>query len=235
MAHSGDEQVFAPEHFSGRVRLFPLPNLVMFPHVIQPLHVFEPRYVDLLHDALSGDRLIAMSLLEPGWEPDYDGRPPIAPIACLGQVLTWQAQAGSRYNLLLLGVHRVRILRELPAEKSYREAEVELVADEYSPGVAHSRPELQRRLIEAFEGLLPRIQDAEEIFNQLSVNSISLGTLTDVISYALELDVREKQMLLAERNVDSRCQMLLSHLGRAARDVCHHPLGGDFPPSFSSN
>src|SRR6476659_6470878 len=69
------------------VRLFPLPSLVMFPHVIQPLHVFEPRYCDLLEDALSADRTIAMALLEPGWENDYEGRPPIAPVACVTKVV----------------------------------------------------------------------------------------------------------------------------------------------------
>ncbi len=57
-----------PDDFSGRVRLFPLPNLVLFPHVVQPLHMFEPRYCEMLQDALAGDRLLAMVLLEQGWE-----------------------------------------------------------------------------------------------------------------------------------------------------------------------
>ena len=80
---------FRPNEFSGRVRLFPLPNLVMFPNVMQPLRVFEPRYIEMVEDALAGDRLIAMGLLEPGWEHEYDGRPPgRAPLACLGKIAT---------------------------------------------------------------------------------------------------------------------------------------------------
>ena len=70
-----EEYKFTPAEFSGIVRLFPIPNLVMFPHVMQPLHVFEPRYRDLLEDALANDRLIAMAVLEPGWESDYEGQP----------------------------------------------------------------------------------------------------------------------------------------------------------------
>src|SRR5262245_3264058 len=108
MSQFPDESAFCSEQFSGQVRLFPLPNLVLFPHVIQPLHIFEPRYVEMLREALAGDRLIAMSLLNPGWEADYEGRPPIAPVACLAKILSWQAQPNSRYNILILGVKRVQ-------------------------------------------------------------------------------------------------------------------------------
>jgi ATP-dependent Lon protease len=235
MSQLGDELAFVPEKFSGRARLFPLPSLVLFPHVVQPLHIFERRYVDLLHEAIEDDRLITMSLLEPGWEDDYEGRPPIAPIACLGRVLTWQAQPGTRYNVLLLGVRRVRVARELPPDRSFRTAEVKILEDDYPEATAGKRPDLHRKLIAAFEEMLPRIQDAEELFNQLSVNSISLGALTDVISYALDLDVRAKQLLLSEPNVDRRSTMLLSHLKSASRDTRQLSLAGGFPPSFSSN
>ena len=103
MSQAGDDLAFSPEQFSGQARLFPLPNLVLFPHVIQPLHIFEPRYVELLHDAIQSDKLIAIALLAPGWENDYDGRPAIEPVACLGRVMTWQTQPDNRFNLLLLG------------------------------------------------------------------------------------------------------------------------------------
>ena len=76
---------FDADTFSGVARLFPLPNLVLYPHVMQPLHIFEDRYREMLEDALAGDRLIAMALLEPGWETDYESRPPIAPLRLPGQ------------------------------------------------------------------------------------------------------------------------------------------------------
>src|ERR1700749_756438 len=96
------ELEFDAATFSGVVRLFPLPNLVMFPHVMQPLHIFEPRYRELLADALAGDRLIAMTMLAPGWESDYEGRPPLLPVGCLTRVAMHQPQAEERSNVLLL-------------------------------------------------------------------------------------------------------------------------------------
>ena len=221
-----------PEHFSGRARLFPLPNLVLFPHVIQPLHVFEDRYVDLLHEALKDDRLIAMALLNTGWEHNYEGRPPLAPVACLGRVMSCQAQEGTRYNVLLMGLRRVRIVRELEPRKTFREAEVEVLEDEYPPALADSRAALHQKLVTAFEKMLPRITDAHELFNQLSMDSVSLGTLTDVISYALDLDVQSKQALLAEKNVDRRTKMLLKHLKNTAKATA---AAVGFPPAFSCN
>jgi ATP-dependent Lon protease len=238
MAHRDEDLIFVPEHFSGRARLFPLPNLVLFPHVIQPLRVFEPRYVDLLHEALEGDRLIAMALLEPGWEQDYEGRPPVAPVACLGRVLTWQAtqpKPNLQYNLLLVALTRVRIVRELPPERSFREAEVEVVSEVYSPGKDAGRPALQASLISAFQEMLPRVDDACELFNQVSSKNVSLATLTDVISYALDLDVRAKQSLLEEANVDLRAEALLAHLKRAARGDEGPRAAAGFPPAFSTN
>jgi hypothetical protein len=88
-------------NFSGTARLFPLPNLVLFPQVIQPLHIFEPRYRQMTVDALDEDRLIALALLQPGWEPDYGGAPPIFSTACLGKIVADQCLTDGRFNLLL--------------------------------------------------------------------------------------------------------------------------------------
>ena len=113
-----------PEEFSpladfmGTVRLFPLPNAVLFPQVMQPLHVFEPRYRQLAVDALAGDRFIAMALLAPGWQTDQSGTPPIHPVACLGRIIAEQRLADGRYNLLLRGMSRIQIAHEIPAQQA---------------------------------------------------------------------------------------------------------------------
>jgi Lon protease-like protein len=234
MSQQDEDLVFDPANFTGRARLFPLPNLVLFPHVIQPLRVFEPRYVELLHDALAHDRLITMALLSPGWESDYEGRPPIEQVACLGRVLTWQAQPKGQYNLLLIGLRRVRVSTELPPQRMFREAEVEVLDDHFSPGGAKDRPCLQRKLLDAYEAMLPCVEDSEELFNQVAAKNISLGALTDVISYALDLNVCEKQTLLNELDVDRRARRLLEHL-HAAREPQRPTLSGAFPPGFSAN
>src|ERR1043166_7685398 len=98
--------------FGGTARLFPLPDLVLFPHVVQPLHVFEPRYRQLLADALADDRLLALALLRPGWEEDYDKQPPIYDVVCLGRVFQEERLPDGRYNLMLHGLSRARVLQE---------------------------------------------------------------------------------------------------------------------------
>src|SRR5262245_36661305 len=115
------------KHFSGIARLFPLPNVVLFPHVVQPLHIFEPRYREMTADALADDRLIAPVLLRPGWEADYEGRPAVHPILCLGRIVAEQRTPDGRYNLLLRGLSRGRIIEETASEKLYRSARVELL------------------------------------------------------------------------------------------------------------
>src|SRR5438128_6600054 len=109
--------------------LFPLPNVVLFPNVFLPLHVFEPRYRDMVADALAGDRLIGMVLLKPGWQQDYEGRPPVYPIGCSGVMTHAERLADGRYNIVLRGVERFRIVRE-EHSRSYRRAAIDRLTEE---------------------------------------------------------------------------------------------------------
>src|SRR5438876_645259 len=104
--------------------LFPLPNVVLFPNVFLPLHIFEPRYRAMVADALASDRMIGMVLLKPGWEAEYEGRPPIYPIGCSGVITHVERLKDGRYNLVLRGVERFRILQEDDG-RSYRRATVD--------------------------------------------------------------------------------------------------------------
>jgi uncharacterized protein len=227
---------FSLADFSGTARLFPLPNLVLFPHVIQPLHVFEPRYCDLLEAAVADDRLIAMATLSPGWEQDYEGRPPVFPMACLGRVTVHHRLPEGGYNLLLLGLCRVRLHRELPPAKRYREAMVEICEDQYAADQEAAVAEVQRQLRGAFFGILPRLPQAHEQLGQLLGSDLSLGVLTDIISYMLEIDLRAKEALLAETSVLRRASRLLEHLRAVAADGEPTSPGiAVFPPGFSVN
>jgi uncharacterized protein len=229
-----EEMSFLPEDFSGVARLFPLPNLVLFPHVMQPLHIFEPRYRALLEDALVGDQLIAMALLKPGWEMDYDGCPPIHPYACLGRITTHYRLDDGTYNVLLLGLRRIRLIGELKKTRLYRRARVEICRDLRSLQDSVVQADLQRKLRRAFLRILPALPDAQEQLEQLLTGDISLGVLTDLIGYMLDLDLPEKQSLLAETNVNRRAEILLAHL--AAAEEAAVPAGAfSFPPQFSAN
>src|SRR5690349_13706514 len=108
--------------------LFPLPNVVLFPNVFLPLHIFEPRYREMVADALASDRMIGMVLLRPGWERDYEGRPPIYPVGCSGVVTHAERLPDGRYNIVLRGIERFRIVEE-DTSRSYRLAVVEPVRE----------------------------------------------------------------------------------------------------------
>ena len=235
MMSAHDEFSFSAAQFSGTTRLFPLPNLVLFPHVMQPLHVFEPRYRDLLAEALAADRLITMAILRPGWEADYEGRPPVFPVCCLGKVVVHHRLESGAFNLLLFGLCRVRLLDELPPSKSYREARAEICQDISTPEDALLGPSLQRRLREALERLLPHLPQAQEQVEQVLGTDISLGALTDIISYVLDIGLAAKERLLAEINVRRRAEMLLEHLSAAAAEKPRAPGPLSFLPDFSAN
>ena len=231
-----EEQTAKLTDFSGRVRLFPLPNLVLFPHVLQPLHVFEPRYRELLEESLAGDRLIAMALLAPGWEQDYEGRPPVFPMACLGRVTAHCRVKGGSYNVLLMGVKRVKLLHELAPRKGFREAQVELCEDAYPPDPAAAAGALGGRIRSALLRALPLLPEAREQVAQLLAGDVPLAMLVDMISYMLEIDLDAKQGLLCELDVHRRAEMLLGHLDAALASAL--PAGNvpaEFPPDFSVN
>src|SRR5215212_11484498 len=110
------------------IPIFPLPNVVLFPNVFLPLHIFEPRYRAMLADALAGDRIIGMTLLMPGYEADYQGRPPVYPIGCAGVITHSEQLPDGRSNLVLRGIEKFRILEE-DASREYRLARVEALPE----------------------------------------------------------------------------------------------------------
>src|SRR5262245_3707637 len=230
------ELQFDASTFSGVVRLFPLPNLVLYPHVMQPLHIFEERYREMLEDALQGDGLIAMALLEPGWETDYDSRPPVEQFACLGKGVAHHRLDDGRYNLLLLGVQRVRILHELDPLRSFRQAQVEIVEDCYDFATPADRECLQDKLVTSFRKHLPCACQLPEQLEDLLSRHLPLGLLTDLASYALPLDIGVKQQLLSEPRVGVRARLLLAEIERkfAGQKTSVIAKSG-FPPHFSEN
>jgi Lon protease-like protein len=229
------DDLSAPGAFDGSTRLFPLPNLVLFPFVIQPLHIFEPRYRAMTADALAGDRLISIVLLRPGWEGDYEGRPALHPVGCLGKIVADQRLDDGRYNLLLRGLRRVKLLDEVPTDRLYRTANVELLQDAGGLG-AEAAGALRVRLAEQLPRWVPPEAAAAEQFRKLLDSDLSVGALCDVFAFALPLDAALKQELLEELDVAKRARRLVAMLRENA------PTGGPapatdrkFPPDFSAN
>jgi Lon protease-like protein len=221
------------QSFSGRARLFPLPNLVLFPHTVQPLHIFEPRYVELTEEALASDQLIAPVWLQPGWERTYDGRPPVAPVACLSRILTHQRLVDGKFNLIVQGVRRAAIRRELPPTRAFRQAEVELLDDFYPSSGSARRQQMQQMLIDLTRELLPNPDALREQFDELLASPGSLGLMTDVFAFGLGLPLAVKQQLLGDWNVDRRARSLIEKL--KAHQLPSTSSGHPFLLPFSLN
>src|SRR5262249_33971746 len=154
-------------------------DVVLFPHAIMPLHIFEPRYRAMVRDVLAGDHMLSVVRLRPGFEKDYDGRPPVFDIAGMGEVVQSQALPDGRFNLLLRGIARVRIERELPPELPYRLVAARALHDEYSGadlGIARAAMEA---LADKLATALPQGGD---ILRQVVREAREPGALADVLA-----------------------------------------------------
>jgi len=224
---------FDPEtvEFSNECRLFPLPDLVLFPHALLPLHIFEPRYRQMTADALAGDGLVTMVQirLAPEGCPPWAEPVPIMDVGCLGKIIEHERLTDGRFNIVLLGWKRVRLTNEKPSAKLYRIAEAEIIEDQ-EPGksLAPARSEL----IGLFRDLSEKRQCLDDNFRELLDSAVPLGVLSDIIAHALRLPPQVKQALLAEPHVGHRVETLCM--------ILHHILDQDgskgaFPPPFSLN
>jgi Lon protease-like protein len=188
------------------IPIFPLPNAVLFPNVFLPLHIFEPRYRAMVNDALSGDRIIGMVLLQPGHEAEYEGRPPIFPIGCAGVMTHAERLDDGRFNIVLRGMERFRVAGEDDC-KPYRIAHVnglpESVPDADKAELRRHRHRLEGLLAAAMErsGSEPRFPPA-----------VPDEDLVNALAQYLELDPLERQALLEREGVLARCRALIELL-----------------------
>lgn len=188
------------------IPIFPLPNVVLFPNVLLPLHIFEARYRAMVSEALGGDRIIGIVLLQPKYEASAEGRPPVFAVGCAGLITHAEPLGDGRYNIVLRGVERFRIKAE-DWDRAYRVARVdglpELVSDEHHAELRRLRPRLEALLAAAIEraGSEPRFPPA-----------ISDEDLVNALAQHLALDPLERQALLEREGVLSRCRGLIDLL-----------------------
>jgi len=127
------------------VPVFPLPDVVFFPSTILPLHIFELRYRAMVKDALAGDGVFAVALLQPGWERDYRRSPAFYPVATLGRMEDVETTHDGRYLLRLVGTGRVRlgeVARETPYRIVHADAIPERPVDVEDPSLRRAKLDL---------------------------------------------------------------------------------------------
>jgi Lon protease-like protein len=182
-----------------RIALFPLPNAVLFPGVPLPLHIFEPRYREMVRDTeRSDDRLIGMVLLRGEWRKEYYGNPEIFTVGCAGKMVNVEALPDGRYNILLTGVREFRVVSE-HHDHSYREADVTWRV----PTTTGVPRELRTRI----HALMHRFLEEREpslVTRLLADQSLSDELLINFLCYALEFSPMEKQALLEAAGLAER-------------------------------
>ena len=197
-----------------RISVFPLPDVVFFPETVLPLHVFEPRYRRMVADCLAGDGRLAVAMLRPGWERNYEGRPPIHEIAGAGEILQAEALPDGRFNILLDGRMRIRVEEEEPpGDRPYRVVRAQPLPD-VVPG--SGIPRLEERLPvlrAAYAKLLTALGQAHvDLISRLTVAGRTPAATVDRIVAAVVPDAAIRQRVLESVDVSERLALASSAL-----------------------
>jgi Lon protease-like protein len=187
-----------------RIPLFPLPTTVLFPEIPLPLHIFEPRYRAMTAAALAGNNVIGMMLLKPGFDHEYQGNPPIYEVGCAGMILRHEQLPDGRFNIMLMGVRRFRVVGEVHGEP-YRVAEVEYLAEEReaSPETAEQRAALMEHLM-----WLAKRSGGSRNDPPAPPEGISDYEFVNFVSHVMDITPLEKQALLEVHGVEGRYRKL---------------------------
>ena len=189
-AQTVEEERWLPE----KIPVFPLQDIMLFPDVPRPLHIFEQRYRDMIEDALEGDRIIGMVMLQPGYESEYLGRPPIYAVGCAGYLESVERLPDGRFNILLRGLLKFRVTAE-DDSRSYRLAEVEPLPEALTDADREALSQHRPRLLEALGTMsADTAPTPDQLSDEVLVNGLAQF-------YKMEprqrLDLLEKDGLLA--------------------------------------
>lgn len=196
-------QTATADELSQEIPLFPLPDVVLFPGVSRPLLIFEPRYREMVADALKGNRIIGMVLLRPGYEKEYEGRPPIYDIGCAGVIEEYEQLPDGRYVILLRGLTTFRVASE-DQRKPYRLARVEAVPELLKDEERVALSTLRNRLLQLLYAVLPLGVDPPD-------PGLDDAEFINIVAQNLPMPEADRQELL-ERSVLLRARALVERL-----------------------
>lgn len=195
------------DNFSGIVPVFPLSSVVFFPNTLLPLHIFEPRYQQMLQDTLNDEKIIAMVLLKPGWEKKYYGTPDVYSIAGMGRIVSSEELDNGRSNIVLYGLKRVKIIEEI-GDKPYRLARIEVLESRET-----DNNELYRERLNCLISSWNEVLGEKHKKHKIKVNTkLPLSSFTDVLTSVLMTNIYDKQAMLEETDVAKRAEKLISFI-----------------------
>ena len=197
-----------------RLPLFPLENVVLFPHSMIPLHIFEPRYRKMVKDVMATNKLLAISLQLERDDPARDEAPRVAGVAAVGEVVMAQELSDGRYNLIVHGRARISIDSELPSDEPYRLVAAHEIPDDPNsaePGDPHAE-EADLTLRALVSGLAENIPEGGELLKQVAAAQETPAELSNVLAASLVADTKDRQRLLETTNVAERMEFLTGEI-----------------------
>jgi Lon protease-like protein len=194
--------------------IFPLPQVVLFPRVRCPLHIFEPRYRQMAEAALAGDGRIGMVTVRPQHLSEMSGDPPVFDIGCAGRISEHRRHEDGRFDIVLIGEERFRILDEPPrdSEVLYRAARTEPLSEIVEAEDAVRLRTLRASALEHLTRLVTRSSDGKRRFDASIFSDMDDVTVANALCQVLDLGALEKQSLLEEDRVASRLDQLVALL-----------------------
>jgi len=197
--------------------IFPLPNLVLFPGIVVPLRIFEPRYLEMMADVLNGDGLIGIVTLKPGWEVDYENNPNVYDVGCKGLVVKCDQDEEDSLNVLVRGVGKFRITKEIEG-KTYRRAEVIPISENPLEELDAEGTQLRQELVSQLVDCGDHFINVEQI-NELS--ELDTSVFINAMSFVSPFDTSSKQFLLEAENVPERYR---KYIQLAEFSLCDHRI-----------
>jgi len=195
------------------IPIFPLPKVVLLPGEVLPLHVFEPRYTDLVRDAIASHRVIGMVEYLPGFAEAESALPPVREIGCVGFIAHHEQLPDGRYMLWLIGLERFKIADELDLDTSYRQVRVHYIPAKESPKRLAEIRALRQELPTLLPGLLD-LDDASREQFAVHMAGISDTQLIALACQILELPSDRKQEMLEADSLSDRFLMVYEDLYR---------------------
>jgi Lon protease-like protein len=210
-------------NFGRPVALFPL-DLVLLPQQPMALHIFEPRYRQMVDNELDGAGQIAICTLDHDRPLDAHGRPAVRPVVCIGQIVTHERLADGRFHIVLHGLCRARIVEELTPEVGtlYRRARAEPFGDDGAEtfSVNEAMERLRIWVDDALDqGPLARLRIAEQVLEYVRNDAIPTPVLLDVVGFTLLTARETRYRMLAEADAETRTRLLGRELARLSETI----------------
>ena len=203
--------------------IFPLPNCHLFPGAVLPLSVFEPRYLELVEHALrTEDKALAVATLKPGYDDEYEGCPPVYAVMGAGVIMAADQLPDGRWNLLVRGTDRVRLVEEHAPTYSYRTIRAERL-EETLLSDAHPLEERLRALLNQLADQAPA---AREALHLILSNAEDGAELTNLLGAHACSDPDLRRRMLECTDVERRLSIACRHIGRLLLEILDPPAGG---------